>query len=78
MSNFAQNKACKEKRQEREWERRKENAKYYRDLSKLSFGALVVGEFPLLKDGDVDLILLTVGVWSTFVFAYIGSRFLKL
>lgn len=60
------------------WERRKENSKFYRDLSKLSFGALVVGEFPLLKEGDIDIMLLLVGTWCTFIFAYIGSKYLKI
>lgn len=60
------------------WERRKENAKFYRDLAKLSFGALVVGEFPLIKDGNIDIVLLFLGSWCTFIFAFIGNRYLKI
>ena len=64
-------------KQQKSWERRKEISKYYHDLSKLSFGALVVGEAVYWHNGEFSIPVLIIGFIATISFATISQSYLK-
>lgn len=78
MSNFANDLSSREKRQEHAWERRKEYAKYYFDLAKLTFAALVLGELVYLHNNDFNLYLAIVGLLATAFFQTMASNNIKI
>lgn len=55
------------------WERRKEYAKYYFDLAKLTFGALVLGELVYLHNKDFNIYVAVAGLTATVFFQTMAS-----
>lgn len=56
------------------WEKRKEYAKYYFDLSKLSFGALVLGELVYLHGNDFNIYVAVTGLIATVFFQFMAGN----
>lgn len=72
----------KQGNEERNKVRRENLAKYYLDLSKLTFAALVLGSVSPIFTGQGSSIAMTLasmacGLTTTIVLAVIGSRILK-
>lgn len=76
-----------EKEQEKKrqsWEKdkfRKENlGKFFYDLSKLTFAAIVLGEMLVLQKDITDFMswyMICVGILQTYILAYIGNKILN-
>ena len=80
MSNFAR--AQEENKERRAWERTTKEilSKYFFDISKLIFTAVVLGCFiPLLSDKEfkVNWIIFISGLITTIGFAIVGYKLLK-
>lgn len=74
MSNFAD----KGKREERRIQYRSTWGKYFLDISKLTFGAIVLQEvLTYEKDGEVNWAILLFGISMVVVFALIGKEYIK-
>lgn len=67
----------KTNQKERAWEKRKANEKYYSDLSKLTFTALVLSQLTFLYQGEINLAAMGVGVLMTIIFKIIANNFIK-
>lgn len=60
--------------------RKEKLAGYFFDISKLSFGAMVLGGFTPMITGEFDymnLLYVLFGVCMTILFAIVGNRILK-
>lgn len=81
MSRFSEDIERKSKTYERERSRRDAIGKYFLDLSKLTFAAMVVGMVPpLITNGYFSgafYFVVVAGILLTIVFAYIGNQILK-
>lgn len=82
MSNFDNNRQKKEEAKEREKNRRENIGKYYLDLSKLTFAALVLGSITYtFSNESIDYSLVWIvmagGLASTVILAKIGNQILK-
>lgn len=82
MGNWEKRQEEKKDLRERDRTRRENLAKYYLDLSKLTFGALVLGSISCIITGvDVNLwLLLGVfggGIATTILLAKIGNQIFK-
>lgn len=80
MSNFAR--AQEENKGRRAWERSTKEilSKYFFDISKLIFAAIVLGSFaPMISNGEYKFYwsAVIVGLITTIAFALIGYNFLK-
>lgn len=78
MSKFAENQAISAERRQMLWDKKKEGAKFYRDLAKLSFGGMIVSEFVKFQEEHINWYVLLLGVSVTIMFNYIANRILKL
>lgn len=67
----------KTNQKERAWERRKANEKYYSDMSKLTFAALVLTQLTMLHDGEIELATLIIGSVLTVGFKMLANKFIK-
>lgn len=67
----------KTNQKERAWERRKANEKYYSDMSKLTFAALVLSQLTLLYNSEINIVAIFVGTIMTIVFKIIANNFIK-
>lgn len=77
MSKFNDDHLAVAERRQRAWEKRKEDAKYYRDLSKLSFGGLIIVEMVKFHEGEPNYYLLFLGAFTTVFLAVIANKILK-
>ena len=80
MSNFAR--AQEENKERRAWERSTKEilSKYFFDISKLIFAAIVLGSFaPMISNGEFKFYwsAIIVGLITTIAFALVGYNFLK-
>ena len=71
-----------EKRDIRERERvsKETLGKFFYDLSKLSFAALVIGSVAsvVINKNNIDsYIIMSIGAFVTYIFAYIGYKIIK-
>ena len=71
-----------EKREVREREKtsRETLGKFFYDLAKLAFAALVIGSVASVvinKDNVDSWIIISIGVFVTYIFAYIGYKIIK-
>lgn len=70
----------KQKGRERDLSRRDMLAKYFYDLSKLMFAAIVLGEILILQKDMKDPIswlMIILGSLLTYILAWIGNKILK-
>lgn len=80
MSNFGKNIEQKKERKERYKISREELGKYFFDLSKLSFGAMVLGvvvPWFTSSDNQQYWIVLLIGLFATACLAFIGYTIIK-
>lgn len=82
MGNFSNQQKAKEETKERDKTRRENIAKYYLDLSKLTFGALVLGSITCIITGkDIDSWtvsgVMADGIATTIILAKIGNQIFK-
>lgn len=80
MGNWSKQQVIKEETKERDKTRKENIAKYYLDLSKLTFVALVLGGITPLyinAGNHINWIVIAGGAISTVAFASIGNRILK-
>lgn len=64
-------------KQQKSWEKRKERAKYFYDISKLTFGASVLGEIVYIHNYDFNAYIVIVGSLATITFFLFAERTLK-
>lgn len=80
MGNWSEQQAAKKETRERDKISRETLGKYFYDLSKLSFGAMVLGVVvPWFANTshEKDWILLSIGIVTTFLFAISGYNTIK-
>lgn len=78
MSNFSDVHINKSERRMMLWDKKKEDAKFYRDLSKLSFGGMIITSFVNIGNGGFDFYSFIIGSLATIFFAYIANNILKI
>ena len=77
MGNFA--KQQEEHKEAKEWEKlsREPLGKFFYDLAKIAFTALVVGSIVSVVTEQKKfehLLLIAIGIFVTFIFSYVGFR----
>ena len=80
MSTFDNNRKAKEERIERERMSRENLGKFFYDLAKLAFATLVVGSIASIiieSNNQEAWIIILIGMFVTFIFAYIGYKIIK-
>lgn len=80
MSNFDNCRKAKEEQKEKDKVSREKLGTFFYDLAKTSFTAMVVGgavSFLTDSEDEYSLLLLSFGVFSTYVFAYIGYKIIR-
>lgn len=80
MGNWSQQQEVKKETKEKDKTRKENIAKYFLDLSKLTFVALVLGGLtPIYTniETNVNWYLILFGVLSTSFLAFIGNKILK-
>lgn len=80
MGNFSEQVEVKKETKEKEKTSRETLGKYFYDLSKLSFGAMVLGVVvPWFSDSDNPdyWILLAIGIFTTACLAFFGYKIIK-
>lgn len=80
MGKFIEQKEARKEIKESEKTSRETLGKYFYDLSKLSFGAMVLGVVvPWISETDNPhyWILLSIGIFTTIMFAYSGYKTIK-
>lgn len=82
MSKFAEQQKMKDEAKDRDKTRRENIAKYYLDLSKLTFTALVLGSITIIITGkDINYLavagMMAGGIASTVILAKIGNQIFK-
>lgn len=82
MGKFAEEQKMKDEARDRDRTRRENIAKYYLDLSKLTFTALVLGSVTIIITGkDIDYFavagMMAGGIASTVILAKIGNQIFK-
>lgn len=82
MGKFAEQQKMKDEARDRDRTRRENIAKYYLDLSKLTFTALVLGSVTIIITGkDIDYFavagMMAGGIASTVILAKIGNQIFK-
>lgn len=80
MSNFSKQQDAQLEGKERKRTRKENLAKYFFDLSKLTFAALVLGGLSPLINNDMERISLSpiiMGTIAAYFFAFFANRILK-
>ena len=80
MGKFVEQKKAKEEQNNRDRTSRENLGKFFYDLAKLSFATLVIGSTAsvIIKEDDVDSwIIISIGAFVTYIFAYIGYKIIK-
>ena len=80
MSKFADNTEKRTAISNREYSRKEKMAGYFYDLSKLSFGGVVIGagaSWLGSKDDSIYLYVLILGLYITIGLAYTANRILR-
>lgn len=80
MSNFANQQEAKKEQRERDRSTKETIAKYFLDLSKLIFTAIVLGGLaPIFTDNSIPInwVIVFLGMISTVCMALIGYKLLK-
>ncbi len=80
MGKFVEQQKAKEEQNNRDRTSRENLGKFFYDLAKLSFATLVIGSTAsvIIKEDDVDSwIIISIGAFVTYIFAYIGYKIIK-
>ncbi len=80
MGNWEKKQEEKQNRREREMVSKETLGKFFYDLSKLSFAALVIGSVAsvVINKNNIDSwIIILIGAFVTYIFAYIGYKIIK-
>ena len=80
MNNFDNNRLKREEVKERDKVSRENLGKFFYDLAKLSFATLVMGSVAsvFIKDNNAEAwIIIAIGTFVTYIFAYIGYKIIK-
>lgn len=80
MGNFEESRKAKEERKEQDKVSRENLGKFFYDLAKLSFATLVIGSTAsvIIKKDNIDSwIIISIGAFVTYIFAYIGYKIIK-
>lgn len=80
MGNWEKQQIVKQESKERDRSRRETLAKYFFDLSKLMFAAIVLGEMLIIQKDMGDLTSWTMigfGSLLTYLLAWIGNKILR-
>lgn len=80
MGSFEENRKAKEDRKERDKISRETLGKYFYDLSKLSFGSMVLGVvLPWFSESDKEdyWMLLLIGMFTTASLAFFGHKIIR-
>ena len=80
MGKFVEQQKAKEEQNNRDRTSRENLGKFFYDLAKLSFATLVIGSTAsvIIKEDDVDSwIIISIGAFVTYIFAYIGYKTIK-
>ena len=80
MSNWEKQQEVKKEGRERDRSRRENLSKFFYDLAKLTFAAIVLGEMLVLQKDMADPMswyMICVGILQTYILAYIGNKTLK-
>ncbi len=80
MSNFERDRVNKQERKQKENTRRENLGKYFFDMSKIVFTAMVVGSIiSVVSDWEKweYWALIAFGLFATCIFAYIGNKIMK-
>lgn len=80
MGNFSEQREKKNESKEREKLTRENLGKFFYDLAKISFTALVVGSIVSIaieQKKTEYIILIAFGIFVTYIFAYIGYKTIK-
>ena len=80
MSNFSEKQEEKKETKEKEKTSRETLGKFFYDLAKISFTALVVGSVVSVATQQEKIeywVLILIGVFVTYIFSYIGYKIIK-
>ena len=80
MGNWEKKREEKQNIREREMVSKETLGKFFYDLSKLSFAALVIGSVAsvVINKNNIDSwIIISIGTFVTYIFAYIGYKIIK-
>ena len=80
MGNWAQQQEAIKEAKERDKTSRENLGKFFYDLAKLAFAALVIGSITsiVVKDNNIESwIIVGIGSFVTYIFAYIGYKIIK-
>nr|DAS77146.1 MAG TPA: ATP synthase subunit alpha [Caudoviricetes sp.]DAU60081.1 MAG TPA: ATP synthase subunit alpha [Caudoviricetes sp.] len=80
MGNWEKKQEEKQNIREREMVSKETLGKFFYDLSKLSFAALVIGSVAsvVINKNNIDSwIIISIGAFVTYIFAYIGYKIIK-
>ena len=80
MGNFAKQQEEHKEAKEREKLSRKTLGKFFYDLAKIAFTALVVGSIVSVVTEQKKfehLLLIAIGIFVTFIFSYVGFKIIK-
>lgn len=80
MGNWSKQQEAKQEVKEKEKASRETLGKFFYDLAKTSFAAMVAGgavSFFTNSNNDLYWLLLLIGTFSTIVFAYIGYKVMR-
>lgn len=76
MGNWSERQEDRKEVKEKDKIRRETLGKFFYDLAKVAFAALVIG-WIMSKDDEYGLFVLFCGIFFTIVFAVIGNKILK-
>lgn len=80
MGNWAKQQEAIKEAKERDKTSRENLGKFFYDLAKLAFAALVIGSITsiVVKDNNIESwIIVGIGSFVTYIFAYIGYKIIK-
>lgn len=80
MGNFAKQQEEHKEAKEREKLSREPLGKFFYDLAKIAFTALVVGSIVSMVTEQKKfehLLLIAIGIFVTFIFSYVGFKIIK-
>lgn len=80
MGNFMKQQEARKEGKEKERTSRETLGKFFYDLAKISFTALVIGSIVSVatqQEKSEYWLLILIGVFATYIFSYIGYRIIK-
>lgn len=81
MSNWSERQNAKKEVKEKEKLSRETLGKFFYDLAKISFAALVIGSVVSVATQQEKVeywLLILIGIFVTYIFSYIGYKIIKL